>query len=262
MCAGQLRGDAPVGRFEAVGLAAIVATVTGGSTVVYLASQPWVYHEVYIWSTALTVATVASLIAAWDDPTLRRVALTAALALATMLTRATAGWAMALAVIATGAWFLIARRDRRPTVASPGLGLVAAGRAVLAIGSLVNWAKFRHPYRFPIDDQVWTRLSAHRRFVIADAGGDLDGLQFVWTTLTAYFRPDGVRFVPIFPFIAAPADPPTPVGDVLLDDVVAHRQRAGADAAAVRAHPVGSRRRRPQAPTAARCASRCSPASR
>ena len=33
----RLRGDAPVGRFEAVGLAAVVATVTGGSTVVYLA---------------------------------------------------------------------------------------------------------------------------------------------------------------------------------------------------------------------------------
>ena len=69
----RLRGDAPVGRFEAIGLAAVVATVTGGSTVVYLASQPWVYHEVYIWSTALTVATVASLIAAWDDPSGRRI---------------------------------------------------------------------------------------------------------------------------------------------------------------------------------------------
>ena len=98
----RLRGDAPVGRFEAVGLAAIVATVTGGSTVVYLASQPWVYHEVYIWSTALTVATVASLIAAWDDPSGRRIVLTTALALATMLTRITAGWAMALALLVDG----------------------------------------------------------------------------------------------------------------------------------------------------------------
>ena len=69
-----LCGEAPVSRFEAIGLAAIVATVTGGSTIVYLASQPWVYHEVYIWSTALTVATVASLIAAWDDLATRRIA--------------------------------------------------------------------------------------------------------------------------------------------------------------------------------------------
>ena len=97
----------PVGRFEVVGLAAIVATITGGSTVVYLASQPWVYHEVYIWSTALTVATVASLIAAWDDPSGRRIVLTTALALATMLTRITAGWAMALALLVTGAWILV-----------------------------------------------------------------------------------------------------------------------------------------------------------
>ncbi len=109
----RLRGDAAVGRFEAVGLAAVVATVTGGSTVVYLASQPWVYHEVYIWSTALTVATVASLIAAWDDPSGRRIVLTTALALATMLTRITAGWAMALALLVTGVWILVSRRPRR-----------------------------------------------------------------------------------------------------------------------------------------------------
>ena len=49
----------------------------------------------------------------------------------------------------------------------------------MLIGSLVNWAKFRHPYLFPIEDQVWTQHSAHRRFVIAANGGALDGLQFV-----------------------------------------------------------------------------------
>ncbi len=213
----RLRGDAPVGRFEVVGLAAVVATVTGGSTVVYLASQPWVYHEVYIWSTALTVATVASLVAAWDDPSWRRILLTTALALATMLTRITAGWAMALALVVTGAWILISRRQRRVDRRRAGWGLVAGGTAVVLIGSLVNWAKFRHPYLFPIADQVWTKHSAHRRFVIATNGGGLEGLQFVRTTLAAYFRPDGVRFTSVFPFISPPADPPAPVGNVLLD---------------------------------------------
>ena len=124
----RLRGDAPVGRFEAVGLAAIVATVTGGSTVVYLASQPWVYHEVYVWSTALTVATVASLIATWDDPSGRRIVLTTALALATMLTRITAGWAMAVALLVTGVWFLVSRRSAaRGRIG--GWRLVAGGAA-------------------------------------------------------------------------------------------------------------------------------------
>ncbi len=214
----RMRGSAPVGRVEAVGLAAIVATVTGGSTVVYLASQPWVYHEVYIWSTALTVATVASLFAAWDDLSRRRIILTAALALATMLTRITAGWAMAAALLVTGAWIVVARRRRNGNWRSAGWGLVAGGVAVVLVGSLVNWAKFRHPFLFPIEDQVWTRHSAHRRFVLATNGGGLEGLQFVRTTLAAYFRPDGVRFSTVFPFISPPADPPAAVGDILLDD--------------------------------------------
>ena len=145
----RMRGAAPVGRVEAVGLAAIVATVTGGSTVVYLASQPWVYHEVYIWSTALTVATVASLIAAWDDPSRRRIIVTAGLALATMLTRITAGWAMAAALIVTGAWIVVSGHRRNGARRGAGWGLVAGGFAVVLIGSLVNWAKFRHPLPLP-----------------------------------------------------------------------------------------------------------------
>jgi hypothetical protein len=134
-----------------------------------------------------------------------------------MLTRLTAGWAIALAVTATGLWFLATRR-RAGAWRRAGWGLVAAGTATVLIGSLVNWAKFRHPYLFPIEDQVWTQLTAHRRFVIADNGGALHGPQFVWTTLTAYLRPDGVRFVSLFPFITPPADPPAAIGGVLLDE--------------------------------------------
>jgi hypothetical protein len=213
-----LRGEAAVGRVEAVALGAVVASITGGSTLVYLASQPWVYHEVYVWSTALAVATVASLVAAWDEPGWRRTVTTGAPALATMLTRVTAGWAMALAVVATGVWFLATRRDRGADWRRAGWGLTAGGMAALLVGSAVNWAKFRHPYLFPIGDQVWTQLSAHRRVVLAANGGRLDGPQFVPTTLLAYLRPDGVRFTSVFPFITAPAAPPSPRRGVLLDE--------------------------------------------
>ena len=144
--------------------------------------------------------------------------LTGALAVAVMLTRSTAGWAIALAVVATGLWFLAGRRRQGAVWRRAGWGLVVAGAATMLVGSLVNWAKFRHPYLFPIEDQVWTQLSAHRRFAVADNGGALNGLQFVRTTLAAYLRPDGVRFVSVFPFITPPADPPTAFGGVLLDE--------------------------------------------
>jgi hypothetical protein len=215
----RLRGDAPVGRLEASALGALVTTITGGSTLVYLASQPWVYHEVYVWSTAFTLATATALIAAWDRPTVRLAAVSSALALATMLTRITAGWAMALAVVATGGWFLVRRRGQSGW-RRPGWSMVAGGVAVLLIGTAVNWAKFQHPYRFPIRSQIWSEFSAHRKLALFYNDGRIDGPQFAWTTLTAYFRPDGVRFVSIFPFVTPPADPQRPLGGVFLDESV------------------------------------------
>jgi hypothetical protein len=215
-----MRGDSPVGRLEALGFGTLMAAVTGGSVMLFIASQPWVYHEVYVWSIALTTATAASLIAAWTDPTWRRIVVTGGLTLATMLTRLPAGWAMSIAVIAMGVWVLVTRRSGPSADSSrrAGWGLVGCGGATIIVGSAINWAKFRHPYRFPIEDQVWSQFSIHRKIVFAFNDGRLDGLEFSWTTLFAYFRPDGVRFVPFFPFVTPPAHVPRPVGDVLLDE--------------------------------------------
>ena len=101
---------------------------------------------------------------------------------------------------------------------SAGRWLVAGGAVSIAVGAGINWAKFRHPYLFPLQDQVWSQLNAHRKVVLALNGGHLDGLRFLWTTLVAYFRPDGLRLVPWFPFVTPPAHPPTPVGGVVLDE--------------------------------------------
>ena len=216
----SVQGDAPLGRFEAAGFGVLMASITGGSALVFIASQPWVYHEVYVWSAALTVGTAASLIAAWTDPSGRRILVTFGFLLATMLTRLPAGWAMSFAVIGTGLWF-VARRpgsDRSAPWWRAGWGLVAVGVGTLLIGSTINWVKFRHPYMFPIEDHVWSQFSAHRKLVLAFNDGRIDGPQFTWTTLLAYFRPDGVRFVPFFPFVTPPLHPPRAVGDVLLDE--------------------------------------------
>jgi hypothetical protein len=210
-----LRGDHPVGRLEAAVAALALATITGGSILVFIAALPWVYHEAYAWATAMAVGTLASLIGVITRPTARRIVAVSLFALGTILTRTTSGWALALAVVAAGAWMLAGRIDceRR----SRGAWLVGAGLVVLLVGGTVNWLKFRHPFMFPLERQLWTEVNAHRRQVLAENGGTLAGPQFFWSSLVNYFRPDGIRFVPYFPFITLPAEPAEAVGGVLVD---------------------------------------------
>ena len=211
--------DTLIGPGIRVGAGALMATVLGGSSLVFLASQPWVYHEVYVWSAAGSVATLAALIHLGVAPTRRALLVAVGAGLATMLTRAPAGWALAAATIATGAW-LVVRAGRSDTAGGPrtGVALMAGGAATIVVGAGVNWAKFRHPYLFPIQDQVWSQLSGHRRVVLAFNHGRLDGPRFVWSTLVAYFRPDGMRFTTVFPFVWTPAHPPRAIGEVRLDE--------------------------------------------
>ena len=213
-------GDRPVESREAVLCGMLMASTVGGSVLLYVASQPWVYHEVYVWNVALTIGAAASLVAVWDRADRRNLAIAFAFTLATMLNRAPAGWAMAVAAIATGGWMAWSRRaspDAR-TGRRRGMWLAAGGAMSIVVGSAVNMAKFGHVFRFPLDKQLWTKMSIHRRLVLQANDGRIDGPQFIATTLRAYFRPDGVRFVRHFPFITPPATPPSPVGDVTLDE--------------------------------------------
>lgn len=210
--------DLEIGRGAQVGVAALMANVLGGSSLVFLASQPWVYHEVYVWSAAGSVVTLTALIHLGVAPTRRALLVAVGAGVATMLTRAPAGWALAAATIATGAW-LVVRTSRSDTAdRRTGVAVTVGGAATIVIGAGVNWAKFRHPYLFPIQDQVWSQLSAHRQMVLAFNHGRLDGPRFVWSTSIAYFRPDGVQFTTVFPFVWPPAHPPGAVGGVRLDE--------------------------------------------
>lgn len=214
-----IAGDAEAGRFERTLWSLLVAAVLGGSVLVFVASQPWVYNEVYLWTAALSVATVTGLVAVWLEPSRWRVAATVGCASAAMLTRATAGWALALALVVAGGWLfwrgpMGEARSRTPL----GLALASGGVLSAAAGASVNWAKFHHVVRFPIELHEWTRVSVHRRLVLLQNDGRIDGPQFFWTDLVAYFRPDGVRFVPYFPFVTLPASPPDAVWGVHLDE--------------------------------------------
>ena len=212
----KVRGDvAPVGRVEAAMAAVLLASITGGSTMLYLASQPFVFHEVYVWSVALTMTTVVLLLETSERPSIGRIVACGLLATATILTRTPAGWAIAAAMIGIAIWIRLRRRHER----SKPLGQLLTGAAVFAVlvGASVNWAKFHHAYRFPIADQVWSQINPARQASLAANSGRLDGIQFAPTTILTYFRPDGIRFVPYLPFVTLPDHPPTAVGDVVLD---------------------------------------------
>ena len=60
---------------------------------------------------------------------------------------------------------------------------------------------------FPLQDQVFTGLNAHRREVLAENGGTLAGPQFFPSALVNYFRLDGIRFTGYFPWVSFPAEP-------------------------------------------------------
>jgi len=196
----------PVSRFEAVSMAVLLVLITAGTTLTAVAALPWVYHEVYAWAVSFAVGAMYWMLRVLREPSRHSILWLLAFGLGAILTRTTGGWAVALATIGIGVWVLL-RRHELPQRRELGLGAIGAGVLVLLIGVAFNWVKFRHPYLFPLEDQVWTQLNAHRREALDVNGGTITGPQFFPTAFMAYFRIDGVRFVDHFPFITLPAEP-------------------------------------------------------
>ena len=206
-----LRGDTPLSRFEWLAAVAVLGLATGGTTLTFDAALPWVYHEVYVWSTALLVGCCYWMLRVALSPTRPSVLWLAGFIVAAALTRTPGGWAMAGITMALGATIAI-RRARLP-----GLGVIVAGAGPLAVAVIYNVVKFGHPYLFPLQSQVWTQVNAHRREALRVNGGTITGPQFVETTLVNYLRLDGIRFVDYFPFITLPAEPARAYGGAFLD---------------------------------------------
>src|SRR5262245_45890692 len=192
-----LRGPAWVGRAEAIATGAFVATVMGGSVLVYLAALPWVYHEDFMWSIALLTLAFFTLLGIVEHPTRRRVVLFGVVTAAAVLNRTSTGWACVIAALVAAAWFGMGRggeqyrRWWRP--------LVVAAFVPLLLGCLVTLAKFGTPFGLPMASQVWTKISQHRRDMLAANGGWYFSPAFLPSTVLAYFKPTGLRFTSVFP---------------------------------------------------------------
>ncbi len=210
-----MRGSDTLGRGEAVLASLVLAATTGGTVLVFDASLPWAYHEVYLWATALVVGSMYWLARVSLDPTGPAMGWLAAFNISVGLTRTTGGWAMCGATLCVAAWIFTGRPhcDRRR------ISLVVAATAVvpLSVSIVYNYVKFGHPYLFPLQDQVWTSVNARRREALAHNGGTITGPQFLPTGVVNYLRPNGIRFTDYFPYITLPGSAARAYGGAFVD---------------------------------------------
>lgn len=210
-----LRPDAALGRWEMTMFGVLHVSLCAGSVVLFLGSMPWVYHEVYVWSIAMVLGAALALIRLALAPTRKTVVIFGLFVLGAVMVRATAGWGLALAAVLMAIWMWcggFGAEGRRLS-----LWVALAGLGPLAIGVAINWAKFQHPYLFPLEKQVFTPMSPRRQRALAANGGDIVSFDLLPTTVTAYLRPNGIRFMSVFPFVSLPGRPATTVGDAVVD---------------------------------------------
>jgi hypothetical protein len=211
----RITGGSTVTRTDAFLVGTFLAAASGGTFMTYAASLPWVYHEVYAWAIAASVGALYWLLRVLTAPDWHSVRWLGAFCFVTIATRATAGWALCVTVIAVAVWFGV----RRSTAGGQRLwwGILLAGLLPLSLSIAYNLHKFGHVYMFPLQDQVWTQVNEHRREALEANGGAITGLQFFPTAFHAYLWPTGIRFVDYFPWITLPARPPEVLNGAFVD---------------------------------------------
>jgi hypothetical protein len=210
-----IRGQAALGRAEAASYGIFMATVGGGSVLIYLAATPYVYNEDFAWSVALTVASVFALLGVLERPSWGRVAGAGVLILFTNLDRTPTGWGCVIGAGLVAGWFALGRggaANRRWAVPMVGVAAVP-----FAVSCAVTYAKFGIPIGLPMADQVWAEVNAHRRYFLAANGGKAFSPAFLPSTIVAYLQPFGIHVSGVFPFITTPTAPAAAYAGAVLD---------------------------------------------
>jgi hypothetical protein len=207
------RGRAVLGRAEAASFGVLMATIMGGSVLIYLAATPFVYNEDFAWSVPLTVGSLFTLLGVMERPSTGRVWATGILIFLANTNRTPTGYACVIGAGLVGLWFLFGRggnSNRR--WALPMFAVAVAG---FAISCAVTYAKFGTPVGLPMADQVWAMVNAHRRYFLAANGGKAFSLGFLPSTIVAYLQPLGIHFTTLFPFVTTPTAPAEAIHAVL-----------------------------------------------
>jgi hypothetical protein len=207
------RGRAVLGRAEAASFGVLMATIMGGSVLVYLAATPFVYNEDFAWSVPLTVGSLFALLGVMERPSAGRVWASGVLVLLANLNRTPTGYACVIGAVLVALWFSFGRggaSNRRWGVPLFAVALVGFGASCA-----VTYAKFGIPVGLPMADQIWAQVNAHRRYFLAANGGKAFSFGFLPSTAVAYLQPFGIRFSTLFPFVTTPTAPAAVIGAVL-----------------------------------------------
>jgi hypothetical protein len=210
-----MRGQALVGRVEAVAVGAFMATIMGGSVLLDLSSTPFIYNEDFAWSVPLTLASLFVLLGILERPSTRRLVAAVVLLSATNLNRTPAGYACVIGAFLVAGWFFLGKGgtdNRRWALPMAGVGVVA-----FALNAAVTYAKFGIPIGLPMADQVWASVNAHRRYFLAANDGKAFSFAFLPSTLWTYLQPFGIHFTSLFPFITTPNAPAAARAGAVLD---------------------------------------------
>lgn len=200
-CRVALRGTSGLGTVEAVTYGVLFAAVLGGSALVNLAANPWVYSEDIAWAVALSLVATIAMSALLARPSWGRVTALFLAVLAVNLTRGTVGFAWSAGAVAAGAWLGWQRRKGDP----PNLWLptIVAGVVPLVVSFGISWLKFGVINGYPLQDQVWYRT----HHVAGINHGHYFSLNYLPTGLSTYFGSLGVHFSSVFPYFTLPQYP-------------------------------------------------------
>lgn len=197
---------------------AFLVPLVGGlsSTLLYLSSRAWVYHEAILWGVALALISLVALFHYLGNSRSSWLVLAGVAAIGSLHSRPSVGLGPLVALALLGGlslWQITATKTNRKwwliSIPAPRrtAGITAAtGVAALISYAFVNVMRFGELFRLPLELQTYALQSSERQAVLAANGGSFFGLQFLPTTLFAYLRPDGLSLSRVFPFIGFAPD--------------------------------------------------------
>ncbi len=248
-----LRNTAAMRGIETV-CTGIVAFGIAGSSLMFLSSATWVYHEALLWGAAFSIASLTSLFY-WLAPThasepearLGTLLLAVVFAGLAVNTRSSIGLGPLAALGLTAACLMIAlildsRGGRSTSQSNPpereqaplvqrisgwdskrsttrpvwAISVILIGTlAAVVLYAAVNFARFDSWFGVPLDKQVLVDFDPVRLTALEANGNTLFGLKYAPSVLLQALRPDALSFGYEFPFVGFPDQKPALIGSVI-----------------------------------------------